>query len=825
MSFFDCVQSAIDDPEVAASRERGERAQAMWRDISDQYERQGHPRHTAEALAAEDVKASFKKEYGEKRNRFLATVADQRKALAEVEKAQGPYLVERVETLHFEAQGIYRMALSMIDDYTRQINRKIFGGLTNPERQLNVMREMKGQATGDEPARILASAINRANEELRLWANELGANIGFLDDFGTRHTHDRLKIVRAGFDQWFEKTRGRIDWTRVNDPLTGRPLQAKDGPPPPITSQRSFLNTVYKNIDFGRNTDDAVYGRPRGESVWRRLGQERVLHFKTADDWIDYNKEFGSATPHQAIIGHIRGMSQDIAAMRAFGPNPSLGLDFRAQVQIKKAKDANRSDLVDKLTADANHAGRVFRVVNGAPEADSQTLAQIAAFMSSTRHVLSSAFLDRAIIASLSDANTIRVMADTIGANGWRVIGQQVGIVQSMSKDDMLRAKWVVDTQADPGAAMERWMQDVPPSGWAEQLSSTAMRIQGLSAWTDRARFMWSQTEWGEMAKNAGRPLSEVDPILRRRLMEHGITADEWDALRDPSTIFTAENGATFLVPAYWREATSLPPARAREIQTKVQTMIERSMETAVPTQSPVIRAIIGEGDDSSPGSLMYELRKSGQHMKSFVMAFTRAQYTILKNLPDNASRSRHAANVLVGATVMGAVSLQLAEIVAGRDPQPIDNAGFWARAVARGGGLGPLTDLVSAADSPFGGVASYLVGPTFGASQDVLNLTLGNATQATMQLLGGEPIDMNFPAELRRFLGRYTPMADTPLIGPAFQRMVLDEFYKAIDPDAMKDLETAAKRRQNLYGNAEWWKRGSPVPERAPDLASMLGR
>ena len=68
MSLWDCVQRAMDDEEIAANRARGERAQKMFRDLSDKYERDGHPRHAAEALAGDDVKEAFRREAGERRH-------------------------------------------------------------------------------------------------------------------------------------------------------------------------------------------------------------------------------------------------------------------------------------------------------------------------------------------------------------------------------------------------------------------------------------------------------------------------------------------------------------------------------------------------------------------------------------------------------------------------------------------------------------------------------------------------------------------------------------------------------------------------------------
>ena len=77
MSFYDCLTDAMDEGSV--DRVRGERAQRMWREAADIYERQGWTRHNAEAMAGEDVKAAFKKEAGEIRHVYQAQLANARK--------------------------------------------------------------------------------------------------------------------------------------------------------------------------------------------------------------------------------------------------------------------------------------------------------------------------------------------------------------------------------------------------------------------------------------------------------------------------------------------------------------------------------------------------------------------------------------------------------------------------------------------------------------------------------------------------------------------------------------------------------------------------
>lgn len=111
MSFFECVQRAMDDTGedgVKADRARGERAQAMWREFSDTYERQGHPRHVAEQMAADDVKEALKREAGEKRHFYVTKLNSMRRTQAHVANAEKPDMVRRMEMLDYQMRGLTR---------------------------------------------------------------------------------------------------------------------------------------------------------------------------------------------------------------------------------------------------------------------------------------------------------------------------------------------------------------------------------------------------------------------------------------------------------------------------------------------------------------------------------------------------------------------------------------------------------------------------------------------------------------------------------------------------------------------------------------------
>ncbi|MCV2866974.1 hypothetical protein [Defluviimonas sp. WL0075] len=260
-----------------------------------------------------------------------------------------------------------------------------------------------------------------------------------------------------------------------------------------------------------------------------------------------------------------------------------------------------------------------------------------ASFMSTTRHVLTAAFLGRAVISAISDTNSMRMAAASIGMNPGNALSRHVRLMaDDMSREEALRAGWVADTLADPGLALARFQSEVPPAELAERLSSGVLRIQGLSGWTDYSRIAFQMEMSGHFASQAGRKLADVDEPLRGLLRDKGITESEWAAFTDPATLFTASNGATFASPIYWREATDMPRAEADDLFLRLQSIVEEQTEFAVPTNSTWARAFVEGG--MPPGSIGYELAKSGLMFTSFTMTFTVNQYRRMMSLPTRPS-------------------------------------------------------------------------------------------------------------------------------------------------------------------------------------------
>ena len=821
MSFFDCMETAKNANE--ADKARAEKAQADWKEMSDRYERQGHQRQNAEAMAAEDLKESWKREFGEKRHVFLARMANNRKLQQGVNaasKADLPYhQTKSVEKLDYQARGLVRRFNGRLAQFLREHHRDLLGNVTKPAQMRNMLAELHGQSTGDQAAMALAKGVREALEDMRLMFNEAGGIIGKLDNYGIPHSHSRKAITRAGFDQWFQDIQPDINWKQIEDHLTGRPFQDAEGPPPDIETQRRFMKDIYDNIAYGEGSKEAVYGRAQGSALYRRRAQSRTLHFTDADAWIKYNKKYGTGDPFKSLMGHVHKMARDIVAMREFGPNPGLGVEYQQQLATKRARAEGLN--ADKIKGNGNHARRMFKVESGGGMPETLWQDYVSTFMSSARHIMTAAFLDRAVIASISDMNTIRLAAQAMGMNPGNVVARHTEIMsQELTGHQALRAHWVADTLADPGIALARFQSEVPPGEVAERLSSAAMRIQLLSGWTDAGRMAFQWEIHGAMAEQAGKTLAEIDHPIGQFLRDSGLTETEWQALTNPDTMFKAGNGATFVDPMYWREATDLPSDIADEVFFKIQGMIEEQTEFAVPTQSLLARGATDPGAfDMPPGTLLYEVAKSGLMFKSFAMTFTVNQIRRIAAQPTLAGKIGYGLNLAAGATVMGGLALQLGEIVKGNDPLDMTAPDFWGRATLKGGGFGILGDIVSTGEAKWGGgFPSYVAGPVPQAFGDAWGLTIGNA----LEFAKGEKT--NFVSELITAGKRYTPMSQTPIAGPAIDRLFWDQLQLFLDPESISGVKKKATARQNRDGNGSWWMPGSPTPTRAPDLSTVLG-
>lgn len=859
MSFKDCIQDAMDDPEVSASKAHGKEAQQLWEEQAAAYERQGYSRRSAEEMAGADVKEYFKRKSGDDLHRALAEAQVRQSIKKRVADHAQPHksAATSVERMEMESRGLLQYARNRLTNYLRDHHQNLLNKMTKPAEQVNIVRALSGEKVDDAAANAMADSIRSVVEELRLFFNEAGGVIRKLENYDVPHRHNPSALRKATKKAWVARLLDddMIDWKGTENYATGRPFQIGETKPPRETLER-FLGEIWDNIVFGK----AGQGR---RSLVSRRAEARVLKFASADKWMEYNKDFGDGDFFKTLMGHLNAMSHDIATLRTFGADMEKGIQFEIDVARERAKAEGRPDLVNtKWDKWAERMARVYKGPGMAP----QDRELFASSMSTMRHVMTGGMLDRAVVPSMSDFASIHLTARAAGLNAGNIFSTYGRIMKDMiaegrmTTEMAMQHQWAMSTLADAGGAVARFQNEVPGAEWAEMLSSLAMKVQGLSQHTDAARMAVNMEFWATFAREAKHSFDNIDPDFRRALDDYGIRADDWEKFRngpkytagaqgrkldrddplyrkvaDPLEaqgletgnleVWSPANGAAvpaadFMNPHYWLANTDLPRREAMDIFMKFQGFMEEWQERAVPTGRLSAKAVMDPvGFGLQPGTAMYEIMKSGTMFKSFIGAFTVNQIRLLQYAPDMKSRALHVAFLVGEMTALGAVAQVTLDVLGGNDPSNVTTPFFWWRAMLRGGGLGPIGDIIQTGEMRYGGgAAAYLAGPVVGLSQDLMSLTYGNLSEV---MQGKDP---RWQKDVIRILRRNTPLADTPLAGPAVQRLIFDELHKIIDPEAQKTLRKAAAARKRNTGNDAFWPIGSTLPERAPNLGAIIG-
>lgn len=239
-------------------------------------------------------------------------VASRAKAL------QGLYM-SKMERLLYEFRGKAKFS----GDVARRFGR-------TAARLDNVVRELFDEDTGDRAAKEFATAWSTVSEEIRQAFNAAGGSIGKLEKWGLPQHHNREALLRYGRDRWVAAIMPRLDRERMRHPLTT--FQMTDD------ELRQSLAVIWERITTDGWSDREPSGVRYGTgALYKQHADHRFLIFKSADDWLAYQRDFGEGDAFAAMMGHVSTMTRDIAFMERLGPNPAAMMEYLKQVVRKRA--------------------------------------------------------------------------------------------------------------------------------------------------------------------------------------------------------------------------------------------------------------------------------------------------------------------------------------------------------------------------------------------------------------------------------------------------------------------------------------------------------
>tara|TARA_R110002073_G_scaffold76548_3_gene185836 strand:- start:2919 stop:5399 length:2481 start_codon:yes stop_codon:yes gene_type:complete len=823
MSFRNCLQNAIEAGEIDETRAArireilDEEIEAARREVGDaaaedEGARRAFARLEHETLLRERRTRLQVRAVDEVRRRVEARVTgngegDPFAALPDLIEHHGSSPDASVASRH---RAILGRAHSRMNEAIFEFERDALSRTRNRAQLDNVIREAMGESSGDEAAARLARGWTDAAEFVRTRYNEAGGDVPRLENWGMPHNWDRARVSRAGFEAWRDAVLPRLDRARMIDYDANRPL------------------TDAELDDLVRNAWDAIVtegwsrrepsARSGGSSLARRRdGQRRVLVFRNADDWLEVNEQFGMGDPFGAMMHYLDRMARDTAAMEILGPNPDATLSFAEQLATRNATLAAPQGTRPRVDQRQVFLMRgMWALHNGSAYAGADST--FSRVLGTAQNIKVSTQLGSAAITALSDQAYHSV------ARGMNGLSRQSGLqhvlgafnpLDATHRRQAVRAGLIAEGASQVMGGQGRYVNEIAAFEWSKYLADATLRLSGLSPMTQARRWAFGMEMMGSFADFAELRYRDLNPNFRAQLARYGFEPADWDNIRR-TPLYEPEPGAVLLRPEDIAEASHLDPAEADRLAMRYLEMVQTETDFAVPVASLRARAYLGAALAKGNPFVDFLIRSPTMY-KSFPVSIL-LMYGGRSWQAGVRAGGILAVKTTIYATLLGALTLQLKEIVQGRDPRPMAGTpeqarNFWTAALLQGGGLGIFGDfLFSDASRTGGSLGGTVAGP--------IGDEAARSLASVQRVMTGEAEP---GVEALNFIERNTPGGSIWYLRLAYERMLLDQLREEIDPEAQARFRRLERRYRRDYGQGYWWAPGEASPARAPDLGNAI--
>ena len=804
------------------------------------------PYDQRQMAAVQEVAKDFKEQVQHKKFQARRQIMSQQRCLREYKR------LNKEEDIH--AYSAVASILTKVDQYSRGVvaeymrdmipvlqafKGKMMGMMEDPAEMLDFAREVYGQDSGNARMKEAAARWKEVSHSMigRLRAN--GVDIGEVAEGYIPQSHDAWKVRKAAKRLGVQGVSDQEAWVNFIFPLLDK-SRYLDGIGRQMSDRQitEMLGDVYRTIVTGGNADPTIDGiaekaRRRTFGGGSLAGQHRVIHFKDGDSYFQYSQMFSHGSLPNALINSVQGKAKDIALAERMGPTPTSTFGLLKKIADGEASAAQATEGAGRRFAkyaDWNGAGAgidaVWATLLGESSVEATNSEVLARVMQGARNLNVAGKLGYAVVSSISDAASYFAVArfNRIGIgeafNGlkmafgrdWREYAPDLGIISESFTADM-----------------DRWSGQNLSDGWTGKLAQATMKASGLTAYTDWVRRAFSLTMYrglGRMIKNEWGSLDAYD---RARLSSAGIDEVDWKIMRDAGV--DVRDGKEFVSPLHIRKWLSnldeqqirtyalegISARRLQEVPSKIVGWVVSESEMASLNPDLVTKAGISHG--TQKGSIKGEILRSLFLFKSFPLSFMRQHFDRMQWLQrhgQGADRLSYAAWIVVGSTVCGAISLQLNNLLKGKDLQDMSTQKFWTNAMTKGGGLGFLGDFIANSldkDSRYGawGTIQFL-GPVASDALEAYDLA------ASIIDKGLYDKDTKPAARAVRMLRSHTPFVNMWYTSAAVDRAIMNEVQESLSPGYLSKMETRAR---NSWGQGYWWRPGQLEPSRMPRMAT----
>jgi len=638
----------------------------------------------------------------------------------------------------------------------------------------------------------IAKAISKWQEYARLQANDAGAWVGKAKGYITSTFHDRVRLSKSS-----------SDWLRVADETFDLPRMAEEMEVD-ISEMPGILQGIWDGLSTGvhlKPEGTQVASRKGLQSVGKKLSHERVIHFKDADSWAVYNREFGAGNLHEAVTNGLRRQAKSTALMNTLGPNYEMTFDkVVSDTRERMRREGKDGKAIQKFDNDAKSMKRLYlSELDGSLDIPGNDM--LATVSASVRAVQSMASLGGATLSSVSDLGVMGLSAKYNGINALEAIGTGLGRLfsgtPSPERIGLLADLGVVMDSLAGKMVANRFSPDDGVAGTLGRLQHKFYTLNLQNRWTDAMREASAELLSANIARNMGSKFDDLG-MAGDTMKLYGIDEGKWDIFR--ATDAPEVDGSRFAAPAalddlpdepfaaYLRARDQEPtPARLRNLRSEVKRQFRAYFSDQngymVLMPDAATRGLMKQG--TAKGTGLGEAVRFIAQFKSFPVAFS--QRVIGREFKQGGMWG--VAQMIAMTTLFGYASTVLKDLAKGKVPRDPTDWKTWVASFQQGGGAGLYGDVLfsQVLDRRFGDAGLQLFGPT---ASDILG-SQGIAGIASRVAQGDDA-----GAATVRFV-----QGNTPFLNLFYTRMMLDYgvFYHLqewMNPGSLSRMESEMEKR-----------------------------
>jgi hypothetical protein len=730
----------------------------------------------------------------------------------------------------FNAKLKNEKSFQLFDKADKETQRRIVRTMYELNQKKTAMEEqlgMKPPITETNPDIIrLAEAMEGYSEMIRLKLNDRGANISKLWGYIVRQSHDpylvrdaakvlgkNLEDMDDGIDPNL-KSKKDINYNRNYKAWRDFVMEKLD-------QERTFAgvedieefmlfvyNSLVKNQYLKSDGAEFTFGSrqtARGKDVAKAAGlsAKRVLHFKTADNWFDYNDKFGVGNLKESFFSGLQTAGRNIGIMDTLGTKPADNFSKIKKAVGNKLNKLGRS--TQDLASDAKF-DKFLKVVDGSIYTVENFA--VAKYSAIARAIASMAKLGGATVSAAADiglyGSEMRYQGRSFLGGMAEAVGSLGKIKNTQQKKDIAEGLGFIADNTIYDVAGRYQVGDNLSKGFTKA-QRFFFKLNLLSWWTNTLKEGSMLGMANYFAKQKNLAFDSLNPQLKSLFNVYNIDSTKWNIIRK-TAMEKADDGKEFIniglldqiSDADVKKITGLDDLSKRELQIEKDKfkasvsgmLLDRSIYAVIEPDARV-RATLTQGYLGGTG-MGEAIRFFGQ-FKAFPLSIV--QKVLGREIDYFKGPNKDLARGIVGlgsiivtSGLLGYLSMTIKDLLKGRSPRDPTKLNSVMAAFLQGGGLGIYGDVLFQETRSGGDIIGNIAGP--------VPLTAFDLVQAIKYGIRGEGGKAGRTAY--RAVSQSIPFMNLFYLKTAFDYLIGYQIMETMSPGTLRRIERRMKKNYN---------------------------